>query len=343
MRRMNSSAKSICSRVNDMKVPANIILGYLGTGKTTTIRHLLATKPKDQRWGVIVNEFGDVGIDGEIMGAGSEKSRVIEVPGGCVCCSATLPSRQALEKFVESQQLDRILIEPTGLAHPRNVVSVFRGTGFSDILDLQATITLVDPWYFEHADYAKLENYELQMALADVLVANKCDKATPAAITAFLQYSDAFQPKKSRVEMIEFGSLDWRVLEAPSTVRLSEVEPVEHALRMEKRSFSREGIERKESSFEGGHTCGWLFESCFVFEEARIAELLRTVPADRVKGIVQTEKGWYFVNRMNDDWQWQATPDKASEIWAQSRVEMLHAAQLEWQEIENKLCGTLVV
>lgn len=320
-------------------IPANLIIGYLGTGKTTAIRHLLQTKPSDQRWGVIVNEFGEVGVDGDFLGASDESTRIIEVSGGCVCCSASLPGRQALEKLISEQQLDRILIEPTGLAHPRNVVALFGGKQFVDLLRLQATVTLVDPWYFEHDDYVKLNNYELQMALADVLIANKCDKANSAALKAFQAYADGFQPPKSKVAQVTFGELDWQWLTLPRSVVLSEDSSVQHALNSNKRRFERTGLERKESSFDGAYTCGWLLETCFHFEADKLHYFLQHCPVMRVKGILQTDKGWVFVNRMDDDWEWQIAPPEATGQWQQSRLEMLSDIPQNWEKLEEQLCG----
>ena len=328
-------------------IPANLIIGYLGTGKTTAIRHLLHTKPGDQRWGVIVNEFGEVGVDHILLstgeGTGKQGSKIIEVPGGCVCCSATLPGRQALEHLIAEQQLDRILIEPTGLAHPRNVVALFGGEQFADILTLQATVALVDPWYFEYGDYAKLDNYELQMALADVLVANKCDKVNSEALQAFREYSRGFQPPKSKVAEVQFGKLDWQWLTLPQSVELSEQDPVQHVLNGERRSFEREGLQRKESAFEGAYTGGWLLEHSFCFDADKLHKFLRCCPVTRVKGILQTDRGWVLVNRMADDWEWRIAPPEVARQWRQSRLEMLSANKQDWPYLEDQLCSCLKV
>lgn len=75
-------------------VPTNIITGFLGVGKTTAILHLLKSKPANERWAILVNEFGEIGIDGELI-AGEQKSQtdvyIREVPGGCMCCVSGLP------------------------------------------------------------------------------------------------------------------------------------------------------------------------------------------------------------------------------------------------------------
>lgn len=106
-------------------VPTNIITGFLGVGKTTAILHLLASKPANERWAVLVNEFGEIGIDGGLMagGQGAQTGVFIrEVPGGCMCCVSGLPMQMALNRLLMDAKPDRLLIEPTGLGHPQEVI-----------------------------------------------------------------------------------------------------------------------------------------------------------------------------------------------------------------------------
>ena len=108
-------------------VPTNIVTGFLGVGKTTTILHLLKSKPADQRWAVLVNEFGQVGVDGSlIQGQHNEEEGVYirEVPGGCMCCTAGLSMQVALNQLLIQSRPDRLLIEPTGLGHPKEVLRI---------------------------------------------------------------------------------------------------------------------------------------------------------------------------------------------------------------------------
>ncbi len=100
-------------------IPTNILTGFLGVGKTTAILHLLQHKPESERWAVLVNEFGEVGIDGALIaGNYSEEQGVFirEVPGGCMCCAAGLPMQMALNMLLARARPDRLLIEPTGLS-----------------------------------------------------------------------------------------------------------------------------------------------------------------------------------------------------------------------------------
>ena len=100
----------------------NLITGFLGSGKTTTIRHLLANKPEHERWAVLVNEFGEIGIDGALL---ADSGAVLkEIPGGCMCCVNGLPMQVGLNMLLQQNKPDRLLIEPTGLGHPKQILSL---------------------------------------------------------------------------------------------------------------------------------------------------------------------------------------------------------------------------
>ena len=111
------------------KIPTNIITGFLGVGKTTAIQQLLKQKPAHETWGILVNEFGQIGIDGTLLSAftdtltdQTERIVVKEVPGGCLCCVAGLPMKMGLNMLISKAKPDRILIEPTGLGHLQQVI-----------------------------------------------------------------------------------------------------------------------------------------------------------------------------------------------------------------------------
>src|ERR1700761_164144 len=98
------------------RIPTNLITGFLGVGKTTAIRHLIDQKPVGERWAVLVNEFGEVGIDGAIIeSAGGTDVAVSEIAGGCFCCSSEAPIEFSLMELIRQTSPNRVLIEPTGL------------------------------------------------------------------------------------------------------------------------------------------------------------------------------------------------------------------------------------
>ena len=125
----------------------NVITGFLGVGKTTAILNLLQQKPDDELWAILVNEFGEIGVDGGLM-QGQTPSRddvmVLEIPGGCMCCAAGLPMEMALSQLFFLASPDRLIIEPTGLGHPAEVLSVLASDAYRDRLELHTTVALVD-------------------------------------------------------------------------------------------------------------------------------------------------------------------------------------------------------
>ena len=94
----------------------NLITGFLGSGKTTTLLHLLAHKPANEKWAILVNEFGEVGIDGALLA--NRGAALKEIPGGCMCCVNGLPLQVGLNMLLKQTKPDRLIIEPTGLGHP---------------------------------------------------------------------------------------------------------------------------------------------------------------------------------------------------------------------------------
>src|SRR6202022_3473250 len=110
------------------RVPCTIVTGFLGAGKTTLIRHVIANA-QDRRLAVIVNEFGDVGIDGEILkGCGNEacpEENIVELANGCLCCPVADEFVPALDAILAKDNVDHIVIETSGLALPKPLVQAF--------------------------------------------------------------------------------------------------------------------------------------------------------------------------------------------------------------------------
>src|ERR1700742_182756 len=110
------------------RIPCTIITGFLGSGKTTMIRHVLASA-QGRRLAVIVNEFGDVGIDGEILkGCGNEacpEDNIVELANGCLCCTVADEFVPALDAILAKNGVEHIVIEPSGLALPKPLVQAF--------------------------------------------------------------------------------------------------------------------------------------------------------------------------------------------------------------------------
>jgi len=326
-------------------IPTNIISGFLGVGKTTLIRRLLETKPENERWAVLVNEFGEVGIDGALMQA--DGIAVKEVPGGCMCCSVGLPSRAALNQLIEEQNPDRILIEPTGLAHPTQVIDMFSSLDYDGVLDMRATIGLVDPWCLTSEQFRQIPAFEEQIKTADVLVATKIDTAEAAHLEVFFEHAETLQPEKAKVGAISQGEMPWQWLDYPRIDFQAAVQVAsghthgdhseDHKKPLEQRA---DGIERLQSQTEYAHSCGWIFPAGQQFDLDVLLETVVALDVPRIKGIFETNSGWFTVNKMRVTTSKEALEDAPEEPG--SRVEMIHTEAVDWDMVEQKLKACLV-
>lgn len=219
-------------------IPTTVVTGFLGAGKTTLVRALFAARTPGQRWAVVVNDFGDVGLDAAILGAEAGQGAVMvrEVPGGCVCCTAGVGLRRGLVEIVRDVRPDRLIIEPSGLAMPAAILDLLRSPGLSRALTLRALIGVVDVRHVSDARYREHPTWQAQWQLADVLVGTHADLATPDALAAFQSAAAARWPAPLGVLLAEHGAIEPAWLDAdpspPEVARFrvaSTGHPVEHA------------------------------------------------------------------------------------------------------------------
>lgn len=334
-------------------IPTNIITGFLGVGKTTAITHLLKTKPEHEVWSVLVNEFGEIGIDGALLK--NTNAHVREVPGGCICCVAGLPMKIALNMLIAKTRPDRIIIEPTGLGHPEEIINTLTGEYYDTVLDLRATITLVDPRKLADQRYADNANFKDQIAVADVLVANKTDLSTPADRAHFDALVASFDPPKQAAHAVEQGQLALAWLDYPRSAHQL-TSPQHHAGQRNNRLSPQrelynaavqlpEGQEyvRRENQGQGFYSCGWLFQPAIRFDFNQLFGWMTGLNLVRAKAVMNTDQGVYMFNAENGVLSvnplMMGDPADGEPELLDSRIELINDGPMTLDGLESELFG----
>ena len=219
------------------KLPVTVITGFLGSGKTTLIRHLMQNAG-GKRLAVVVNEFGDVGVDGEILKGCSipdcPEENIIELANGCICCTVAddfIPTIEALMKL--DPKPEHILIETSGLALPKPLLKAFDWPDIRSKITVDGVIALADTEAVAGGRFAPnvdavrtqqeaddsldhetplSEVFEDQMACADIILLTKTDLASPDAIVAAKSVITKETPRPLPIVEVIEGVVDPRVI-----------------------------------------------------------------------------------------------------------------------------------
>ncbi|HGY2007695.1 TPA: GTP-binding protein [Klebsiella pneumoniae] len=315
----------------------NLITGFLGSGKTTSILHLLAQKPADEKWAVLVNEFGEVGIDGALLA--DSGALLKEIPGGCMCCVNGLPMQVGLNTLLRQGKPDRLLIEPTGLGHPKQILDILTAAVYEPWIDLRATLCILDPRQLLDERAVSNDNFRDQLAAADIIVANKSDRETAESARALADWWQRWGGERRKVSAIQ-GNIDLTLLDEPRRNTAPLPASAEHAHRHPPTSglaalslAEHQRWCRHLNNGQGFQGCGWIFDAETVFDTIGLLEWARLAPVGRVKGVMRIAEGAVRINRQGEDLHIEtlsvAPPD--------SRIELISANEADWNALQTSL------
>ena len=219
------------------KIPVTVITGFLGAGKTTLIRHLMAN-PQGKRLAVLVNEFGSVGVDGDILKSCADENcpieNIVELANGCICCTVAddfIPTIEALMAL--PQRPDHILIETSGLALPKPLLKAFDWPAIRSRITVDGVIALADAEAVAAGRFAPdeaavaaqraaddsidhetplSEVFEDQIACADIVLLSKADLAGVTGLAEARRVIEAEAPRRLPILPMEEGRIDPRLI-----------------------------------------------------------------------------------------------------------------------------------
>ncbi len=212
------------------KIPVTVITGFLGAGKTTLIRHLMAN-PQGKRLAILVNEFGTLGVDGDILKSCADENcpveNIVELANGCICCTVAddfIPTIEALMAL--PTRPDHIVIETSGLALPKPLLKAFDWPAIRSRITVDGVVTLADAEAVAAGRFAPnpeamgvsdhetplSEVFEDQISCADIVLLSKADLAGEAGIAAARAVIEAEAPRRLPIIAMTDGIIDPRVI-----------------------------------------------------------------------------------------------------------------------------------
>ena len=269
------------------KTKVHLISGFLGTGKTTALKSLMAQKNPDEKWVIIVNEFGEIGIDGAVLS--DNGIPVAEIAGGCLCCVAGPQMSNTVAKMLRDVAPDRLMIEASGLAHAASVIDELKTPPLDQSLEIGAVFTVVDPRQFVTPDYAQQALYKDQIGVCDVLVASKTDLCSPEVLAEFREKAAKLFPPKALVAEVDNAQMNIEWLDIPVVEK------------------SRYRLKTLPDNTMGYQSQGFTFDKNSDFDGERLTQFFNDLPQlaeglVRAKGVFRVLGTWVWLNWVDGNW-----------------------------------------
>lgn len=313
------------------QIPTHLIAGPLGSGKTTLMRHLISERPEGERWAILINEFGEVGIDAALLQNDEEGISLAEVPGGCLCCVNGLPFQVGLSRLLRRARPDRLFIEASGLGHPSTLLTQLGDFPWKDVLALQPMLMVLDAQAL-HNGKGLADAQRAALPQAGMLILNKSASLGLSDRKAVLSGLKTASP----VYWSQHSQLPWEKVPcqtdplaiAPGLDDLPDT-PTGPATLWR----SVEDWHCRQSSRDVWYSIGWHIHPAQQFKREALEEWLSRSQWQRAKGVAHTEDGWMSFNGTGENsLNWQPSPWRSD-----NRIELLMTQRPDSRQLESGL------
>ncbi|WP_130911478.1 CobW family GTP-binding protein [Pseudomonas sp. Sample_9] len=315
-------------------IPTHVIAGPLGAGKTSLIRQLLAQRPADERWAVLINEFGQIGLDAALLSRDDDGIALGEVAGGCLCCVNGAPFQIGLGRLLRKARPDRLFIEPSGLGHPAQLLKQLNEAPWLGVLAVQPCVLVLDAQAL-HAGRTLPDAQQQALASAGLLLLNKAedlDEAVREKIASQLPPVRLIWTQQAQLPLSELPGLKAKAKANEGAGHL----PLPTGLAQLPAVWSDPAEPICLSQLqEGGWSIGWRWHPGQVFDQGRIADWLSGMNWKRAKLVIHSANGWMSANALeNAELEWQV-----SEWRKDSRIELIFSGLEEVEVLQEGLAA----
>ncbi|MFY0730033.1 CobW family GTP-binding protein [Pseudomonas sp. NFX15] len=313
-------------------IPTHVIAGPLGAGKTSLIKHLLAQRPPEERWAVLINEFGQIGLDAALLTRDADGIALGEVAGGCLCCVNGAPFQIGLGRLLRKAKPHRVFIEPSGLGHPAQLLRQLSEAPWQGVLAVQPCVLVLDAQALA-AGKLLPPSQQLALSQAGLLLLNKSEDLDDAArqqIAAQLPPGSLYWTQQAVLPLSELPGLNANAQPGVDNF------VVPKGLAQLPAVWADPALPICLSQAqEGGWSIGWRWHASQVFDAERIRRWLESLGWRRAKLVIHSLEGWVSANAVdNSVLEWQPSE------WRQdSRIELIFAEPQDAERLQAELAA----
>lgn len=313
-------------------IPTHVIAGPLGAGKTSLIKHLLAQRPAHERWAVLINEFGQIGLDAALLTQDADGIALGEVAGGCLCCVNGAPFQVGLGRLLRKARPDRLFIEPSGLGHPAQLLKQLRDAPWNGVLAVQPCVLVLDAQALAAGKPLPAAQQDA-LASAGLLLLNKDEQLSDVDrqwIIEKLPDCPVYWTQQAALPLAELPGVQSQANTGMDNLRVPE-----GLAQMPAVWTDPELPICLSQQQEGGWSIGWRWHPSQQFQARQLQQWLERLNWQRAKLVIHSKDGWVSANAVNkSDLHWQS-----SEWRRDSRIELIFSEPQDAHELQRALAA----